>query len=61
MEWIKCSERMPESFVDVIASDGKQTFCAHIIEDDWWCVTSEMAEEPGPPTHWMPLPAPPAE
>jgi hypothetical protein len=59
--WVKCSERMPERFVDVIASDGKQTFCAHIVEDEWWCVVSEAAEEPGVVTHWMPLPAAPQQ
>lgn len=57
--WIACSERMPTPFVDVIASDGKQTICAHVIEDRWWCIVSETAEEPGPIIFWMPLPAAP--
>ncbi len=58
--WIACSERMPTPFVDVIASDGKQTFTAHFIdESDWWCLVSQLAEEPGDVTHWMPLPAAP--
>lgn len=57
--WVACSERMPAPFVDVIASDGKQTICAHIIEGEWWCIVSETAEEPGIVTHWMPLPPAP--
>ena len=57
--WVACSERMPTPFVDVIASDGKQTICAHVIEDRWWCIVSETAEEPGPIIFWMPLPAAP--
>lgn len=57
--WIACSEKMPTPFVDVIASDGKQTLCAHLIENGWWCIASETADEPGTITHWMPLPAAP--
>lgn len=58
--WVACSERMPTPFVDVIASDGKQTFTAHFIDEaDWWCLVSQLAEEPGDVTHWMPLPAAP--
>lgn len=58
--WIACSEKMPTPFVDVIASDGKQTFTAHFIDEaDWWCLVSQLAEEPGDVTHWMPLPAAP--
>lgn len=57
--WIACSEQMPTPFVDVIASDGKQTICAHVIEDRWWCIVSETAEEPGPIIFWMSLPAAP--
>ncbi|MGL6191356.1 MAG: hypothetical protein ACRC2L_14770 [Serratia nevei] len=57
--WMACSDRMPTPFVDVIASDGKQTICAHVIEDRWWCIVSETAEEPGPIIFWMPLPAAP--
>lgn len=58
--WIACSEQMPTPFVDVIASDGKQTFTAHFIDEaDWWCLVSQLAEEPGDVTHWIPLPAAP--
>ncbi|MCQ9484375.1 DUF551 domain-containing protein [Enterobacter cloacae] len=65
MEWIKCSERMPDETGDIIVvSDGivmsgisysrKKGFYLQALEYD--------ADEPvDDVTHWMPLPAPPSE
>lgn len=63
-QWIPCSERMPEAFVDVSARDGKAVFAAYHARLDGkeeWVVISELAEESGEITHWMPLPAAPQE
>lgn len=65
MEWIKCSERMPEETGDIIVvSDGivmsgisysrKKGFYLQALEYD--------ADEPvDDVTHWMTLPEPPRE
>ncbi len=65
MEWIKCSERMPDETGDIIVvSDGivmsgisysrKKGFYLQALEYD--------ADEPvDDVTHWMPLPKPPSE
>lgn len=65
MEWVKCSERMPEETGDIIVvSDGiamsgisysrKKGFYLQALKYD--------ADEPvDDVTHWMPLPEPPSE
>lgn len=61
-EWIKCSEQMPDYFVDVLVSDGGN------VEVMWrncyglWgcCVDGDDRKVcPDDVTHWMPLPEPP--
>lgn len=53
-EWIKCSERMPDEKVAVLTWDGYDMCTAYRIHNYWNAAI-------GWPTHWMPLPAPPAE
>ena len=53
-EWIKCSERLPEEKVVVLTWDGYDICTAYRVRDYW-------NDTIGWPTHWMPLPAPPAE
>lgn len=63
MKWIKCSERMPEADVSVLAlwNGGIQVLFVHSstgLWDDgdfWSCIDHDEV------THWMPLPQPPEE
>lgn len=61
-KWIKCSERMPDDFVDVLVSDGAYVEVMWFDSDGYWdgwvepqAVTVDSEEV----THWMPLPDPP--
>lgn len=68
MEWIKCSKRMPERGVDVLACTISPLRGYEEIETAQWhgevrgsmgvFITSADYIEP---THWMPLPPPPTE
>lgn len=60
-EWIKCSERMPDYFVDVLITDGE-----HVelnwwdgVEWDCWAERNSDMRTYDDVTHWMPLPEPP--
>lgn len=63
MEWIKCSERLPEkegrylAYPNTIGEPGTALFWVqgHIWQD------LEDHTEPWAPTHWMPLPERPTE
>ena len=74
MEWIKCSEKIPKSGTPAIVAGKmtgrfkKRTFILiaeyyvhkpgfHDDETGWWLVEEDERIEP---THWMPLPDPPA-
>lgn len=61
-EWIKCSERMPGDFEDVLVTDGVYVEVMWLdcdgYWDSWvepWAVTVGREDI----THWMPLPEPP--
>lgn len=62
-KWIKCSERMPEEFEEVLVSDGANVEVMWLdcygLWDCWVdgedrMVCSDVV------THWMPLPEPPS-
>lgn len=63
MNWIKCSEKMPEIGVSVLAvwNRGVQVLFVHSMTgmwddgDYWSCIGLDEV------THWMPLPQPPEE
>lgn len=66
-EWIKCSERMPEthSDVQVYCSDTEEQFVAYYVGQSYFHYASYEKPEGGyvdiecNPTHWQPLPEPP--
>jgi len=60
-EWIKCSERMPDDFEDVLVSDGGNVEVMWRDCDgfwDCWAPRNSNISEANV-THWMPLPEPP--
>nr|DAU58030.1 MAG TPA: Protein of unknown function (DUF551) [Caudoviricetes sp.] len=72
MEWIKCSERMPDADCWVLICNvslggvdmGIYRNDEHLDEDEHWQNESgEFIEafSGWPVTHWMPLPEPPSE
>lgn len=68
-QWIKCSERMPEDFIDVLVCT--EEFQIHegfrLVYGDgnsvWklYCYNKIYENEVVIITHWMPLPEPPQE
>lgn len=66
-QWIKCSERMPEEFADVlVCTEDSQVYEGYYFVSRgntpvWkiYCYSSLYANNNGIVTHWMPLPEPP--
>lgn len=69
LAWIPVTERMPDRNANVlvwIPSGNDRTFIASLDEGGMWFSSDPTADayslgEDGAPTHWMPLPAPPAD
>lgn len=61
-EWIKCSERMPNDFEDVLVSDGGNVEVMWRDCDGFWdCWAPRNSNiDIDDVTHWMPLPEPPS-
>ena len=62
MEWIKCSDRMPETYVNVLLTDEHDDVCIGQMEyedDVYFYVVGSVNRYKA--THWMPLPEPPSE
>lgn len=58
-EWIKCSEKMPECFTDVLVTDGSYAEIMTLLGDGSWLVLLEewsTCVSVNNITHWMPLP-----
>ncbi len=63
MEWIKCSDRMPEYSKAVLITDGKFVHLGWVrnpahFKGKHCPFDSHMGVKPNT-THWMPLPEPP--
>jgi hypothetical protein len=57
--WISVSERLPEVQQNVLAAVAGEVGIAHRYVDGWFWDVDEWSR-PFTPTHWMPLPEPPA-
>jgi len=57
MDWVKCSDRLPEDRIDVLVFNGKacsvSCYCFNNTHN-WWSHNNE--EYDYSITHWMPLP-----
>ena len=58
--WIPVSERLPDVQQNVLAAVAGEVGIAHRYVDGWFWDVNEWSR-PFTPTHWMPLPEPPAE
>lgn len=61
-EWIKCSERMPDDFEDVLVTDGDNVEVMWRHRSglwDYWAPRNPNISS-NDVTHWMPLPEPPS-
>jgi len=63
MEWIKCSERMPDVGEVVLTADNCSVNVGESESSgaNFRYFTSVITGRELSATHWMPLPAPPAE
>lgn len=60
--WVACSERMPETYVNVLLTDEAEDTCIGQLEcedDGHFCINSSKQRYKA--THWMPLPAAPQQ
>ena len=60
MEWIKCSERMPERDGRYLAFDGEIVTVDYNAAHEVWSIDGEGFNK-NVFSHWMPLPEPPKE
>lgn len=56
--WIPVSERLPEGYRTVLATDGLDTVTAFLQAGQKWC-RHDSIDADWTPTHWMPLPKSP--
>lgn len=66
MEWIKCSDRMPDDgpVIGFEEETGDVYYYHYDAEEDIFVFSNFMGEhvcDHGDVTHWMPLPPPPTE
>lgn len=63
-EWIKCSERMPEFYYSVLATDEHEDMVIAMpvfLDAGDRCAFTLSNGDIFIATHWMPLPQPPTE
>lgn len=60
MEWIKCSERLPEKNGCYLTFDGEMVVAIYDVSTEHWIFDGEGFGK-YIFTHWMPLPEPPKE
>ncbi len=67
MEWIKCSDRLPEDRIDVLVYNGEACSVSSYLKEFYnkfgyheWSHNEEQFNY-NEVTHWMPLPQPPKE
>lgn len=60
-EWIPVTERLPDEDEDVIVFTSDGIHVASIDEDGIWYPSHGDGWEFPDASHWMPLPAPPAD
>lgn len=61
MEWVKCSDRMPSQFIEVLVctEDGSRYIAALNMQMNW--DDGDFFDDIQHVTHWQPLPEPPIE
>lgn len=63
MDWMPI-ESAPKDGTTVIYGTVKWVTCGHYADEGWWEMNNSSTDAWGGvdyPTHWMPLPPPPAE
>jgi hypothetical protein len=62
--WVSITDRLPNKDCIVLVTDGRHVTLADWTEHDGWMLGREdkaFGITAGVLTHWMPLPAPPAQ
>lgn len=55
MNWIKCSEKMPQNGERVLTLEGRTVYTSFYDDGGW------SFPYPINPSHWMPIPLPPED
>ena len=58
-KWIKCSDRMPDEYIDVLACGEEGIIIAKYYGEDCGGWATSMNKSSDNITHWQPLPEPP--
>ncbi|WP_071789429.1 DUF551 domain-containing protein [Photorhabdus temperata] len=63
MNWIKCSDRLPESIRTVLIVVSGRVFCGYLSmnEDEFYIPSGDIYMDLNAVSHWMPLPSPPED
>lgn len=64
MNWIKCSDRLPESIETVLIVISGRVFCGYLSmneEHGFYIPSGDIYMDLNAVSHWMPLPQPPED